>query len=801
MKKSILVGCIAILSVAFVVYGQTAARPQQASAPAGPAGAAQRALLDQYCVTCHSDKAKIGGLSLEKLDVTHVGENPQLWEKVVRKLRAGVMPPPSVKRPDPASYEALASWLEYEIDRTAGAKIAPGTVGVHRLNRTEYQNAIHDLLGVDVDAAALLPADDSSDGFDNIAGSLTISPTLLSAYVSAAGKISRLAVGHWTTPTESTYIPPTDTSQDYHIDGLPFGTRGGMLIRHTFPADGEYVINVQSLNAGTFVPGEQLEISVDGEKVRQFDWDAQTIASNRNGRPEQFMEVRVAVKGGTRNIGVTFLATNYRPSLDEYQRYKRSSLDNYSVDGFTIYPQVGYVQVRGPFNATGASELPSIKKIFTCRPATSTAKDEDPCAKQIISALTSRAYRRPASAEDLESLMGFYTEGRKTGSFDDGIELAVRRILASPQFVLRLEAEPSNVAVGQTYRISDLELASRLSFFLWSTQPDEQLISLGTQNKLRDPKVLEAQVKRMLADPRASALTKNFAGQWLYLRNLPATAPEQTKFPDWDDNLRQAFRTEAEMFFDSIVREDRNVVDLLTADYTFVNERLAQHYGMKNIYGPQFRRVTLGPDMDVRRGLLGKGAVLTVQARPDRNSPVKRGVWILENILGSHAPDPPPVVPPLEATTGEVGKVMSLRDQMQEHRKNEPCATCHKLMDPMGFALENFGADGKWRTKDGGDGGVAIDPSGVLFDGTKLDGPTALRQALLRYSPAFVRTVTEKMMTYGLGRGVEYTDMPVVRSIVRDAARNNYKFSSLILGIVKSAPFQMRTKVQEASVR
>ena len=795
MKKRLLVSGIAIMS-AVLAYGQSA-RPQQSSAP-GTSPTAQRALLDQYCVTCHSDRAKAGGVSLEALDITRVGENPELWEKVIRKLRAGVMPPPGVRRPDEASYQALTTWLETEIDRRAASNVNPGRKGIHRLNRAEYANAIRDLLDFEVDAATLLPPDDGSNGFDNIAGSLTLSPTLLESYVTAATKISRMAVGTWKAPTETTYVAPTDTSQDYHIDGLTFGTRGGMLVRHNFPADGEYVFHIKPLAVGTFIKGEKLEISIDGARVHLAGWEDQGQITGYSDL-DKGLQVTLAVKAGAHTVGATFIATNYRPSLDVYKHYERSSLENDKVDGFTFYPQIGVLQIRGPFNATGATDTASIRKIFSCRPAN--AGQEETCARQILSTLARRAYRRPSTPEDLEGLMAFYKEGRALGSFESGIEMALRRILASPYFIVRLEREPEALASGRTYRISDLELASRLSFFLWSSIPDDELITVASQERLRNAEVLEQQVKRMLADPRSQALVQNFAGQWLYLRNLPSTTPNQQYYPDWDDNLRQSFRRETEMFFESIIREDRSVVDLLNADYTFVNERLAKHYGIPNVYGSQFRRVTLGSELDVRRGLLGKGSILTIASNPDRTSPVKRGVWILENVLGTRPPDPPPNVPPLEKTTGEPGKVLTLREKMTLHRANEPCATCHRIMDPMGFSLENFSADGQWRAKDGGDGGSVIDPAGQLFDGTPINGPVSLRQALLRYSPQFVRTVTEKMMIYGLGRAVEYSDMPVIRAIVRDAGASNYKFSALVMGIVKSPPFQMKMKVGETASR
>ena len=810
MKKRLsLVGCMAII-LAVLGYGQ-AAGPQQQSPRAGAAAVtAQRALLDQYCVVCHNDRAKRANLSLEGLDLTTVGDNPQLWEKVVRKLRGGVMPPPGMRRPDWAAYTALTEFLEAEIDRKAAAKVHPGTKVLHRLNRTEYANAIRDLLNLEIDSATLLPADDSSRGFDNVAGSLTISPTLVESYATAAGKIARMAVGYWKTPTESTYVVPTDTTQEYQIEGLGFGTRGGMLVRHAFPADGEYKFSIRNFVNGPYIRDEQIEVSIDGARVHLFNYNDLKNPDAEDGGDA--LEITVPVKSGTHTVGATFLATNYRPSLDPYKHFARTTFETSRVAGFTSYPNIGTLKIEGPFNAIRPVNSPSIRKVFTCRP--STASQEEPCAKEIVSTLARRAYRRPTTAEDLEGLMGFYQEGRKsganaspvgrsnqtmTGTFEDGIELAVRRILASPQFVVRLEREPANLATGQTYRISGLELASRLSFFLWSSIPDDELINLASQRRLSNPTVLDQQVRRMLADPRSEALVKNFAAQWLYLRNLRAAAPIQTSYPDWDDTLRQSFRRETELLFESVMREDRNVVNFLTADYTFLNERLAKHYGIPNVYGSQFRRVTLGPELDYRRGLLGQGSILAITSVGDRTSPVKRGVWVLENILGTPPPEPPPNVPPLEDTTGEPGKILTLREKQTLHRRNEPCASCHKIFDPMGFALENFSADGKWRAKDGGDGGTPIDSVADLFDGQPINGPVGLRQALLRYSPQFVRMVTEKMMTYALGRGVEYYDMAVIRSIVRDAGRNNNRFSSIVLGIVKSAPFQMRTKVEETA--
>jgi len=790
MKRgALIIGCIAIGS-AGLSHGQ-AAGPQRPSPPA------QRALLDQYCVTCHNDRAKTANLSLANLDLATVGDHPELWEKVVRKLRAGVMPPPDVRRPPLDEYEALRDWLESEIDRKAAARVNPGAVVLHRLNRTEYANVVRDLLDLEVDATSLLPPDDSARGFDNIAGSLTLSPTLLEAYTTAAMRVARMAVGFWKTPTESTYLAPGDTSQNQHLDGLPLGTRGGMLVHHHFPADGEYKFSIQNFGIGSFIPGEQLELVIDGEAAHRFTYQGVGLSQGMAGDTgDGVLEVTIPIKAGSRSVGATFLATNYRPSLDMIKQYDRKSLENNSIPQLQYYPAIGFLRIAGPFTPERPTESRSMRKVLICRPATSNASgQEESCAKTILSTLARRAYRRPPTADDLVPLMTFYQEGRAAGTFEDGIELALRRLLASPQFLVRAEKEPARVADGHPYRIGDLELASRLSFFLWSSIPDDELITVASQGRLGHPKVLEQQVRRMLADSRSGALISNFAAQLLYLRNLAATSPDGIFYPDWDDELRQSFRREAELFFENIIREDRNVVDLLNADYTFVNERLARHYGIPNVYGSHFRRVTLGPELDARRGLLGKGSFLAVTWTQNfRTSPVKRGVWVLENILGTPPPEPLPNVPPLEDAAAGSAKPLTLREQMTLHRKNPSCAGCHKIMDPIGFALENFDADGKWRTSQGGDARAPIDASAQLFDGQQVNGPAGLRQALLRYSPQFVRMFTEKLMTYAVGRGVEYYDMPSIRSIVRDAARDHNRFSSIVLGVVKSAPFQMRVK-------
>ena len=800
VKKTLLLGGVAVLGC-WIGYGPAAGQssPKQlapAKATPAPAAATQRAVLDRYCVTCHNDKTKTANLSLQKLDLATVGDHPETWEKVVRKLRAGLMPPPGVRRPPLPEYEGLRDWVEAEIDRKAAGRVNPGSIVLHRLNRTEYANAVRDLLDLEIDAKTLLPPDDSARGFDNVAGSLTISPTLLESYMTAATRVARMAVGYWKTPTESAYIAPGDTSQNQHIEGLPFGTRGGMLVRHSFPSDGEYKFSIQNFGLGKYVPGEQLELLIDGERVHLFDYVGVGLSQGMQGDTDGSLDITVPVRAGSHMVGATFLATNYRPTLDLIRQYERKSLENNSIPQLQYYPAIGLMRIQGPFTATRPEDSRSIRRVFTCKPAN--AVQEETCAKEILSKLTRRAYRRPTTPDDMEWVWGFYQEGRREGTFNDGIELALRRVLASPQFLVRAEKESANAVTGQPYRITDLELASRLSFLLWSSIPDDELINLANQGKLHTSPTLEQQVRRMLADSRSQALVENFADQLLYLRNLPATSPDGVFYPNWDDELRKSFRRETELLFESIMREDRSVVDLLTADYTFLNERLAQHYGIPNIYGSQFRRVALGSDLDYRRGLLGQGSFLSVTwVQNFRTSPVKRGVWVLENILGTPPPEPPPNVPPLEDTKGGPEKIMTLREQMTLHRKQEPCASCHKLMDPIGFALENFDADAKWRNKQGGDGGVVIDASSEIWDGTKVNGPVELRKALLHYSPQFVRMVTEKLMTYGLGRGVEYYDMPVIRSIVRDADKNNDKFSSILLGVIKSAPFQMRAKIDE----
>ncbi len=764
---------------------------------------AERALLDQYCVVCHNEKAKAGGaeaarkLTLDNLDVAHVDKAAAEWETVVRKLRAGMMPPSGMPRPKPPAYEAMIGWLENELDRTAVTNLPPP--GLHRLNRTEYANAIRDLIAFEIDPAKYLPSDDSTRGFDNIAGALALSPALLEGYTTAAAKISRLAIGDVSEPSLATYRVPSDTSQDYHIEGLPFGTRGGLVAQHEFPADGDYVFKVFPINKGLMdnnmsfgeITGEKLELLVDGERVHLYDWDKDLARGKavHGGTAD----VHFQVKAGPHTVGITFLATQLAPGSDLNQHFLRSTIETGGLPGFKFYPHVGKLEILGPFKPAGATDSPSRRRIFACHP--SAPAQESACANEIVSTLARRGFRRPVTNDDTEMLMSFYQQGRNDGNFDTGIERALQRILADPEFVFRKEAEPSDLAPGKTWRISDLELASRLSFFLWSSIPDDELINLASRSQLHDSAVLEKQVQRMLADSRSDALVSNFTGQWLNLRALQTWAPTTALYPDFDDNLRLAMRKETELFFASIVQEDRSVIDLLNANYTFLNERLAKHYGIPNIYGSNFRRVELTPEFDMRRGLLGQASLQTISSQPQRTSPVGRGKTILQIFLGVSPPDPPPGVEVnLKATEDVHGAGQpSMRQQMEMHRRVEPCASCHKIMDPIGFSMENFDAIGQWRTKDGDS---AIDATGVLVDGSKLDGVKGMREALLRYSPQFVRVLTEKLLIYAMGRGTEYYDMPLIRSIVHEAEHNNYRFSSLVLGVVKSDAFQMNQKLQ-----
>jgi mono/diheme cytochrome c family protein len=820
--------CLVTVAVAlFATAGSTPVRGQAprpvASHPAPPPDfPASRALVDKYCVSCHNARLKTGGLVLDKdtVDLARVADRADVWEKVIRKLHGRMMPPQGMPRPDEATIDAFASSLESTIDRAALAKPNPGRSPLHRLNRSEYAAAVHDVLALDIDATALLPADDEANGFDNIADVLKVSPSLLEQYLTAARKVSALVVGDpRTMPVGAVYRVPPDRSQEDHIEGLPLGTRGGALVRHNFPVDATYEFNVVLLqNIVGYVPGlewpHELEISVDGRRVflaevggPQDNRLSDTNLALTKETLDRRLRTRVTLKAGPHDVGVTFLRKNSAQSDEPLQPFTRN-LDLQDMNGIPI---INFFQITGPFNATGAGDTPSRRRIFLCHPddtgpASATASagsrrsspeteaSEGGCAKRVLSAVARRAYRRPVTDAEVDELLRFYQAGRKRGTFDTGIQESIAFVLASPKFLFRAEPDPPQAATGVPYPVSDVELASRLSFFLWSTIPDDELVSLAAQNRLHEPATLERQVRRMLADPKSRALVDNFAAQWLFLRNLQSFIPDSDEFPNWDDNLRQAMRTETSLFFESIMREDRSVLDLLTANYTFLNDRLARHYGIPNVYGSQFRRVTIADEN--RRGLLGQGSVLAVTSYPNRTSVVLRGKYILENILGTPPPAPPANTPPLKET-GEGGAPLPLRALMEQHRKNPTCATCHRVIDPLGFSLENFDATGRWRTKEVTG---AVDASGQLADGTPVDGPVALRKAILKHPEQFVRTMTEKILTYALGRGLEYYDMPVVRSIAADARNQNDRFSSIVLGIVNSTPFMKKIKAPETAV-
>ena len=760
----------------------------QVPADARASAEASRTVIRRYCVACHNGRTLTAGLALDDVDLTRVGDHAELWENVVRKLRAGLMPPAGRPRPDEATYARVATWLETELDAAAAASPNPGrTQTFHRLNRAEYRNAVRDVLGIAVDVEELLPADSASYGFDNIAGVLRVSESLMERYLTAARRISRAAVGT-TPPTAAarTYTVSPALPQDDHVEGLPYGTRGGALITHRFPLDAEYVLRVEvSRVAGA----AQLEVTVDGERVELFrmlqglpslDIDGNEVGDN--------LEVRLPVAAGPREIGVAFLKT---PAL--LSETPRRLFLNPTVSRRDL-PYLRSVTVTGPFDVAGPGDTPARQRLFVCRPADAAAEPadangEEACADTILAALARRAWRRPVDDADLEILRIAYAAGRGGGGFEAGIERALQQLLVSPEFLFRVEADPADVpAAAVNYRIGDLELASRLSFFLWSSVPDDELLNAAAGGTLSDPAELGRQVRRMLADDRARALTDNFVGQWLQLRNLEAARPSQVLFADFDDGLRHAFRRETELFFESIVREDRSVLDLLDADYTFVNDRLARHYGIPHVQGSHFRRV---PVSGHRGGLLGQGSILTITSHPVRTSPVFRGRWILTNILGTPPPDPPPNVPALPDRAGAYAdRTPSMRERMAAHRDNPACASCHAMIDPLGFGLERFDPVGRLRDVD--EQHLPIDASGVLPDGTAFDDVPGLRSALLARPNRFVGTLTEKLLTYALGRGLEPYDMPTVRAIVRRAADEDYRLSAVVLGIVESLPFRER---------
>jgi hypothetical protein len=726
-------------------------------------------LVNRYCIGCHNQKLKTAGVSLEGLDLAKVGDQAGVWERALRKVRSGQMPPPGLPHPDATASASFTKWLEESLDRAAAASPNPGRPAVHRLNRAEYSNAIRDLLAVDIRPGSLLPVDDSGYGFDNIGDVLSVSPILLERYISVARQISRLAVGDpKIKPTEEEYAARRDppgsirrTRNERVNDDLPFDSRGGLAAKHYFPVDAEYTIRVKLNN-------------------------------------ESPPAIRAPIKAGLRTVGVTFLresakaelaapgakaVTNSTAELDI--RLDGVRLKRFEIPEKDARAQVNSVIVGGPYNITGPGDTASRAKLFVCRPAA--PGDEESCARKVLSTLTRRAFRRPITETDLKPLLAFYNGGRRERDFDYGIEKALRALLVSPDFLFRVENDPAGSRAGAAYRIGDIELASRLSFFLWSSIPDDTLLDLAEKGKLRDPQVLEQQVRRMLDDHRSESLVSNFAGQWLFLRGLAQAKPDPEAFPEFDESLRQAFYDETELFFHSILREDRSVLELLNANYTFLNERLAEHYGVPDVYGSQFRKVTLNDPN--RSGLLGQGSILTVTSYPNRTSVVQRGKWILENLLGAPPPPPPPEVPELKPHA-EDGRRLTMREQMEQHRSNSVCSSCHARMDPIGFALENYNGVGKWRSQDGA---APIDASGKFPGGAEFSGPAGLKKLLLAdYRDDFVANVTEKLLTYALGRGLEYYDQPAVRSITRQAAHDDYRMSALVTAIVKSVPFQMR---------
>jgi hypothetical protein len=747
------------------------------------------AVIEKYCVTCHNERLKTAGLILDPNDLSRISTKPELWEKVVRKLRSSSMPPAGSPRPDAATYDSVASFLELELDRGAASKPNPGTLPLfHRLSRTEYENAVRDLLGIgtlpkEMDYAVLLPADNISSGFDNIADLLFVSPSIMERYLDAARKISRLAIGNPEMPLMvNIHKLHPEQLQDARVEELPFGTRGGLAIRSYFPVDGEYEISIDV--AGNARDPNEIEITVDGERVQLIplggDGGARGGARGRGRGGARPLDFRIPVKGGERLVGVTFIDHSSAAGEETLRPRMRSRGSQ---------PALASVTVSGPYEVKGSGDTPSRRQVFICRPQPgASANLEMSCARRILQTLTRRAYRRPSTNEDVDRLIPFYNAGRAEGGFDVGIERAVERVLVSPQFLFRIEGQPANAAAGTTYRISDLELASRLSFFIWSSIPDDELLDAAIAGQLKNPATLEQQVKRMLSDRRSQSMVTNFAAQWLYLRDIESKIPDELLFPDFDETLRSAFTRETELFIDSVLRENRSVTDLLTANYTFVNERLAKHYGIPNIQGSYFRRVTFPPDSP-RGGLLGQGSILAITSYATRTSPVLRGKWVLENLLSAPPPPPPPNVPALKVEGAEPGKTLTMREAMTQHRVNPACYGCHARMDPIGFSMENFDALGKWRDRDAGG---PIDASGVLPEGTRFEGVPGLRKLLTDQSEEFVSTVTEKLLMYAVGRNLQYYDAPAIRGIVRSAARDKYTLSSLVLGVVKSVPFQMR---------
>jgi hypothetical protein len=770
-------------------------RPVASHAESGPTAQAQTALVKQYCATCHNDRAKAGGLSLASFDAATAERHVDQAEKMIRKLRAGMMPPAGARRPDAAALEGLVASLETRIDRAAALNPNPGRRPFQRLNRAEYGAAVRDLLDVEVDVTAYLPPDTISSGFDNVADVQTFSPTLMDGYLRAASQISRLAVGDRNaSATSVTYKIGRTASQMRHVEGAPMGTRGGISVVHTFPADGEYTFRMMLHNeplgglAGrTSITvlnlTEQIEVSINGERVALLPVNtrmSETDASNSL----DITTPPIHVKAGPQRVSAAFIQ-NVEGPIDDLMMPLENTLADVSISfGVTMLPHLRDFRVVGPTKVTGVSETPSRARIFVCRPTS--AAEEESCALTIVRRLTERAYRGEPTAEDLQDAMRFYEQGRERGGFEAGVRMALQSILMSPRFLFRLERQPAAGPVRAAYRIADRDLASRVSFFLWGSLPDAELVRAASQGTLRTPAGLARQVRRMLADPRSRALSDRFAAQWLRLQDLDKIIPDYLTFPQYDETLAEAMSEETRLFFDSLVREDRSILDLLTADYTFVNERLAKHYGLPDVTGNGFQRVTVP---DYRRGILGHGSILTLTSVADRTSPVQRGKWVMEVLLGSPPPAPPPNVPALEDVKATAnGRMLSTRERMEEHRRNPACTSCHRVIDPLGLALDNFDATGAWRIKDNE---VPVDSVGELYDGTKIEGPAGLRGALLRHQDVFLLSFTESLMTYALGRRVEATDMPLVRAVVREAEKQGHTMSAFIIAVANSPAFRM----------
>ncbi|MDP1569180.1 MAG: DUF1592 domain-containing protein [Vicinamibacterales bacterium] len=752
--------------------------------------AESNAMVKEYCATCHSDRAKAGGLSLASFDATQSVAQAEMAEKIIRKLRTGMMPPANAKRPAEDVLASLASTLESHIDRSAAANPNPGWRPFQRLNRAEYSRAVRDLLDIDVDVHAFLPPDTISGGFDNVSDAQGFSATLMEGYLRAASRIATLAVGdRHASATEATYRVARTGSQLEHVPGAPMGTRGGISVVHVFPADGDYSFRMMLHSIptgqlyGSTTSGEQIEVSINGERVALLDINPRMSEADPNGM--NLTTPRVHVAAGPQRVSAAFIQRWNAPVDDILAPIDHTMADSQigSALGITTVPHMRDFNINGPYTVTGVSDTVSRRRIFSCRPTT--AAEEAPCAAEIVRRLARQAYRGPLSAEDFEGLMGFYEQGREDGDFEAGIRMAIQALLASPRFLFRLEQAPSTLRAGQSFRVGDIELASRLSFFLWGTVPDAALVQVAMDGKLRAPGTLQQQVRRMLADPRAFALSERFASQWLRLHDLERIHPDALLYPYYDHTLAQALEQETLLFFDSLVREDRSVLDLLTADHTFVNERVAKHYGIPNVTGTQFRRVTV--PQDERRGILGKASILALTSIADRTSPVMRGLWVMEVLLGTHPPAPPPNVPALDEVKSST-RLLSVREKMEEHRANPACTSCHRVIDPLGLALENFDVTGRWRIKDAG---MPVDAAGELYDGTPIDGVAGLRSAILKRKDVFLLSFTESLMTYALGRRVEHFDLPTIRAITSGAAAQDYRMSSFILGIVASDAFQM----------